>query len=47
MLFLVSWQSLYGFICTEAFGHLNFAIDDGSELFEDRLQDFRERLRLP
>lgn len=47
MVFLVSWQSLYGFICTEAFGHLNFAIDDGAELFEDRLQDFRERLLLP
>lgn len=47
MLFLVSWQSLYGFICTEAFGHLAFALDDGSEMFEDRLEEFRERLRLP
>jgi AcrR family transcriptional regulator len=47
MLFLVSWQSLYGFICTEAFGHLSFALDDSTEMFEDRLQEFRERVHLP
>lgn len=47
MLFLVCWQTLYGFICTEAFGHLEFALDDGREMFEDRLQELRERLHLP
>ena len=47
LLFLVSWQELYGFICTEAFGHLSFALDDATELFEERLVEFRERLDLP
>jgi AcrR family transcriptional regulator len=47
LLFLTCWQALYGFICTEAFGHLSFAIDDGDEMFEDRLAELKERLRLP
>ena len=47
MLFLTSWQELYGFICTEVFGHLRFAIEDGADMFEDRLVEFRQRLNLP
>lgn len=47
LLFLASWQELYGFICTEAFGHLAWALDDGSQLFEERLIELRERLQLP
>lgn len=47
MLFLTSWQELYGFICTEVFGHLSFAIEDGTDMFEDRLVEFQQRLNLP
>lgn len=47
LLFLNSWQGLYGFVCTEVFGHLAFALADCTDLFEDRLAEFRERLRLP
>ena len=47
MMFLVSWQSLYGFICTETFGHLSFVLEDSSEMFDDWLEGLRERLQLP
>ncbi len=47
MLFLYCWQRLYGFICTEVFGHLTFALDDCTEMFEDQLAELRDRLHLP
>lgn len=47
MLYLYCWQSLYGFICTEVFGHLSWAVADASEMFEDRIEEFRELLDLP
>jgi hypothetical protein len=31
-------------VCTEAFGHLQFAVNDGEELFEDHLADCAHRL---
>lgn len=47
MLYLYCWQNLYGFICTEVFGHLSWAVTDATEMFEDRLAEFRELLGLP
>lgn len=47
MLFLVCWQNLYGFICTETFGHLGFALHDGTDMFTDRLAELRDLLHLP
>jgi AcrR family transcriptional regulator len=46
LLFLSCWEKLYGAVCTEAFGHLHFALDDAEELFEDQLADVAERLGL-
>lgn len=37
MMYLYCWQSLYGAVCTEAFGHMSWAMDDGEELFEGLL----------
>lgn len=34
MMYLYCWQSIYGAVCTEAFGHLQWAFADGEELFE-------------
>jgi AcrR family transcriptional regulator len=44
LLFLSCWEKLYGAVCTEVFGHLAFALEDGEELFEDQLLDVAERL---
>jgi AcrR family transcriptional regulator len=44
LLYLSCWQKLYGAVCTEAFGHLQFALQDGEVLFEDQLSDVAERL---
>jgi AcrR family transcriptional regulator len=44
LLYLSCWERLYGAVCTEAFGHLNFALNDGEELFEDHLADCAVRL---
>jgi AcrR family transcriptional regulator len=46
LLYLSCWERLYGAVCTEAFGHLNFAINDGQELFEDHLSEVAKRLGL-
>ena len=46
MLYLYCWQSLYGFICTEVFGHLAFALDSCDEMFEDRMLELAEMLGL-
>jgi AcrR family transcriptional regulator len=46
LLYLSCWERLYGAVCTETFGHLAFAVDDGAELFEDQLLDVAERLGL-
>jgi AcrR family transcriptional regulator len=39
MLYVYCWQSLYGAVATEAFGHLRWAVDDAEELFEGRLAE--------
>ncbi len=44
LLYLSCWERLYGAVCTEAFGHLGFALDDGEELFEDHLAECGQRL---
>jgi AcrR family transcriptional regulator len=44
LLYLSCWERLYGAVCTEAFGHLHFALSDGEELFEDHLADCAARL---
>jgi AcrR family transcriptional regulator len=44
LLYLSCWERLYGAVCTEAFGHLHFALEDGEELFEDHLADCGRRL---
>lgn len=38
-LYLYCWQSLYGAVCTEVFGHLKWAVEDAEELFEGRLAE--------
>lgn len=47
MIYLYGWQSLYGAVCTEAFGHLKWALDDANELFETRLGEVLQMLELP
>ncbi len=44
---LLCWQGLYGFICTEAFGHLRFAVEDAHDLFSLRIEECRRLLELP
>ena len=46
MRFLYAWQELYGAVCTEAFGHLSWAIDDAGGLFEARLAQVGQYLGL-
>lgn len=45
--FLTGWQGLYGFVCIEVFGHLDWALTDTTSLWEDRLEEHRVRLGLP
>lgn len=47
LLFLSCWERLYGAVCTEVFGHLHFALEDASALFEDQLDEAAERLGIP
>ena len=37
--FLRCWVSLYGTVTLEVFGHMRFALEDSSELFELMLAD--------
>ena len=37
--FLRCWTRLYGTVTLEVFGHLGWALDDTSALFEDMLAD--------
>ncbi len=46
MLYVYCWQSLYGAVATEVFGHLQWAIDDAEELFEGRLAELLVMLGL-
>ena len=39
MLYVYCWQSLYGSVATEVFGHMKWAVDDAEELFEGRLAE--------
>lgn len=46
VLYLYCWQSLYGAVCTEAFGHLKWALDDAEDFFEGRLLEILDLLEL-
>lgn len=42
--FVTAWTRLYGVIMSEAFGHLSWALADGTALFEAELQAMTESL---
>jgi AcrR family transcriptional regulator len=42
--FLSAWTRIYGVIMSEAFGHLSWAVSDGTALFEAELQAMTESL---
>jgi AcrR family transcriptional regulator len=44
--FLRCWTKLYGAVTLEAFGHLRFALDDASPMFEDMLAELAAELGL-
>jgi hypothetical protein len=44
--FLRCWVVLYGAVCLEVFGHLRFALDDPSPMFELMLCDLTRMLGL-
>lgn len=44
--FLWCWVRLYGMVSLEVFGHLHFALDDASPLFEQTLADLAKLLGL-
>lgn len=46
VLYLYCWQSLYGAVCTEVFGHLRWALQDGDDFFEGRLIELAGMLGL-
>jgi AcrR family transcriptional regulator len=46
MLYVYCWQSLYGGVATEVFGHMKWAVDDAEEFFEGRLAELLVRLGL-
>jgi len=46
MLYVYCWQSLYGAVATEVFGHMKWAVDDAEEFFEGRLAELLVRLGL-
>lgn len=46
VLYLSCWVRLYGAVCTEAFGHLSFALSDGQPLFDELCMDLANRLGL-
>lgn len=43
-LFVRQWSRLYGMVTLEAFGHLHWALDDSSALFEATLDDLADEL---
>lgn len=44
--FVWCWARLYGAVCLEIFGHLQWAVEDGQAMFEQTLQEIGERLGL-
>jgi len=42
--FLSAWTRIYGAIMAEAFGHLSWAVSDGTAIFESELQALTESL---
>lgn len=44
LVYIYCWQTLYGAVCTEAFGHLRWGVTDAGELFEFRLHELRALL---
>jgi AcrR family transcriptional regulator len=46
MLYVYCWQSLYGSVATEVFGHMKWAVDDAAEFFEGRIAELLVRLGL-
>jgi AcrR family transcriptional regulator len=46
-MFLSCWIRLYGMVCMEVFGHLQFALHDAEPMFEAELRRLAERLGAP
>jgi len=46
LIFLRCWVRLYGMVSLEVFGHLHFALDDPSSLFEYTLAELAAMLGL-
>ncbi len=46
LVFLRCWVRLYGMVCLEVFGHLSFALDDASAMFELTLSELAELIGL-
>ena len=46
LIFLRCWVRLYGMVSLEVFGHLHFALDDPSTMFDYTLTELRELLGL-
>lgn len=46
VLYLYCWQALYGAVCTEVFGHLQWALSDAEDFFEGRLLEIIDLLGL-
>jgi AcrR family transcriptional regulator len=44
-LFLTGWIRIYGSVCMEVFGHLEFALSDGHAMFEHELEVLAEMVR--
>lgn len=44
--FLRCWVSLYGTVTLEVFGHMRFALDDSSQMFELMLTDLAAMIGL-
>ncbi|MCI0685642.1 MAG: TetR/AcrR family transcriptional regulator [Sporichthyaceae bacterium] len=42
LVYLEAWTRLYGAVTMEVFGHLHFALDDSSAMFERQLADLAE-----
>jgi AcrR family transcriptional regulator len=42
--FLWCWSRIYGSVCLEVFGHLQWAVSDGERLYEQLMLELRDRL---
>ncbi|GAB3401317.1 TetR/AcrR family transcriptional regulator [Flindersiella endophytica] len=42
--FLWCWSRIYGAVCLEVFGHLQWAVSDGERLYEQLMLELRDRI---